>query len=304
MAPFIVGAIIIHLLILFLAFIYQTVIFEDKKAKKEERKPDFIEITELIVPKEKETPPPEEPKRLAERSHKAQEEKSKDDWTKRSAAVPRQPKPAPGQKAKPKPLKKEIKKAEDKRKKAQRQASKTDLPVDKQLASLPKDKPKDEVQESLVPKIQTQKDNYEIVEEVPFSASRNTPTRDPQRQQDLMGSRDVEKKEETVDLSTTEFKYLSYFIKLKRQIEGVWNYPEESRIRGEQGKLFLVFSINRDGTLAGVELLTSSGYARLDDEAMRSIRVASPFPPFPKSWDGLERLNVRATFEYGYGRIF
>ena len=38
-------------------------------------------------------------------------------------------------------------------------------------------------------------------------------------------SKDVDENEETVDLDTKEFKYISYFIKIKRKIEMVWSYP-------------------------------------------------------------------------------
>jgi protein TonB len=91
---------------------------------------------------------------------------------------------------------------------------------------------------------------------------------------------------------------------MKRQIESVWQYPKESQYRGEYGTLFLVFTIKSDGYLEGVQLINSSGYARLDNEAVRAINAAAPFAPFPKSWGGLERLNIRATFEYTGRRIF
>lgn len=112
------------------------------------------------------------------------------------------------------------------------------------------------------------------------------------------------KSEETVDLNTTEFKYLTYFLKLKRQIEAEWKYPKKSADRGEKGKLLLIFTINRNGTLEEVELINSSGYINLDDEAIRSIRFAAPFAPFPEYWGELERLRIRATFEYTGSTIF
>ena len=43
---------------------------------------------------------------------------------------------------------------------------------------------------------------------------------------------------------------------------------------------------------------------RLDNEAMRAIRVAAPYAPFPDQWGELEKLNINATFEYGMGRIY
>ena len=72
-------------------------------------------------------------------------------------------------------------------------------------------------------------------------------------------------------------------------------------MRGEQGQLYLVFTIKRNGELANIELLRSSGYARLDEEAMRAIRTAAPYAPFPEAWGALETLNIKATFIYEFG---
>ena len=67
---------------------------------------------------------------------------------------------------------------------------------------------------------------------------------------------------------------------------------------------FVVTMVITTGYLEGVQLITSSGYARLDNEAVRAINAAAPFAPFPASWGGLEKLNIRATFEYTGRRIF
>ena len=170
------------------------------------------------------------------------------------------------------------------------------------LASLPKEQLKEESRENTRTVDRPQrKEIPDISKEELFS---NVPKNFPKPAQttpDYLGARDVNKKEDTVELSTTEFKYISYFAKLKRQIESVWNYPQESRYRGEQGQLFLIFTIRSNGDLENIELLTSSGYARLDNEALRAIRVAAPFPPFPKDWGALEKLNIKATFLYEFG---
>lgn len=105
-------------------------------------------------------------------------------------------------------------------------------------------------------------------------------------------------KEETVSLNTQEFKYYSYFVKLKRLIESVWDYPLEARAQGQQGTLFMEFTISKNGNLEDIKLMRSSRYSILDDEAMRAVRVALGNPlPLPEGW-GLDRLNVRASFTY------
>lgn len=107
-------------------------------------------------------------------------------------------------------------------------------------------------------------------------------------------------REDTVSLNTQEFRYLSYFSKLKQRIEMNWSYPMISQVRGEQGELLLRFTIAKGGTLERVALLKSSGHSLLDEAAVAAVRGASPFPPLPVRL-GLDRLNVLATFEYILG---
>ncbi len=299
--PFILGSILFHLLLLAI-FILTNIELIDQHAKEEKEEPEYIEITELPVPKEKETKPPEKPKRLAERSHIAPEEKTRDDFTKQTPAVPPQPPVQAQPKPKPQEPKKAEKKEETKVAKKPKEAEKKEpsaretLLRDDKLASLPREELKKESKKS-----KPAKDPSEITREDLF---RESPSSAPQRQrnpQDFLGARDVEKKEDTVDLSTTEFKYLSYFLKLKSKVESVWTYPKESRYRGEQGTLFLVFTLASNGELIDIQLITSSGHARLDNEAFRALKAGSRYAPFPKSWGGLERLNIRASFTYGYG---
>jgi protein TonB len=42
------------------------------------------------------------------------------------------------------------------------------------------------------------------------------------------------------------------------------------------------FSIGKDGSLAGVQVLQGSGNARLDKMALEHIRRSAPFPPPPE----------------------
>ncbi len=285
--PFLVGSILFHLLLFFVIIPYLLSRMSQQVNPKGKSTP--IEITNLPVPKEKETEPPKEAKRLAERSHQALEEKTKDEFTRRGN-VNQSPLQHPQQQRSERIKSEKIAKAEEQPK---RRNFTEKFP---KLASLPNgieknlEPPKERSGEPKLPN---------ITKEQLFSSSAS-----PSSQgsgggpKEFQGSGDVNKKEDTVDLNTVEFRYFSYFAKLKEKIEQVWNYPETSRINGEQGSLFLVFTIRRDGSLEDVKLINPSGYARLDDEAIRAIRVASPFSPFPKSWGGLERLNIRAEFRY------
>jgi len=293
--PYILGSTVIFILILLFVHLYLIDILNLRNdIAQEQKKPEFIEITELPVPKEKETKPPKVTKRLAERNRDVPEEKTRDDFTKQSVNTP----PVPPSKPKPevKPQKKAEKKPQEKPKK---QATRSDITRQKEVASLPQKQLEKETKKSTKELPNLTKDQLFSSDPQPQTLPQNQST-----PQNFRGAPNVDKKEDTVDLSTTEFKYLSYFIKMKRQIESVWQYPKESQYRGEYGTLFLVFTIKSDGYLEGVQLINSSGYARLDNEAVRAINAAAPFAPFPKSWGGLERLNIRATFEYTGRRIF
>jgi protein TonB len=287
--PFLIASILFHLLLFFVIVPY--LLSHAVKQANLKEKPTPIEITDLPVPKEKETEPPKQAERLAERSHQAPEEKTKDEFTRRAGSLPQQPKrsvqqPRRSQKITPK----RIAKAEEN---PRRERVNEESP---QVASIPKG-----IENDLRPPKEKPEEGKlaDITKEQLFNspASRFSQGGDG-GPQEFRGSGNANKKEDTVDLNTVEFRYFSYFAKLKEKIEQVWNYPEASRLNGEQGNLFLIFTIRRDGYLEDVKLISPSGYVRLDDEAVRAIRVASPFSPFPKSWGGLERLNIRAEFRY------
>jgi protein TonB len=105
-----------------------------------------------------------------------------------------------------------------------------------------------------------------------------------------------------IRLDTREPQYVSYFAAVKRAIESVWDYPERALNQGMEGKLVVEFTILADGRLAGVRLIRSSGFALLDDEALRAVGAAGPFSPIPP-WIGKPSLDIIASFEYLDNRV-
>jgi protein TonB len=101
-------------------------------------------------------------------------------------------------------------------------------------------------------------------------------------------------------LNAPEVQYISYFASIKRKIELVWQYPYEAAAAGIQGELTLDFVIARSGAVDSVELVRSSGSKLLDDEAIRSIRVAAPFDPIPSGYK-IPSLQIRGRFVYVHG---
>lgn len=100
--------------------------------------------------------------------------------------------------------------------------------------------------------------------------------------------------DDSVTLDTDEFKFISYNRWLKIKVESRLRYPELAAVSGMQGVLFLRFDIMKDGSLGNLELLKSSGYKILDDEALRAIRDSAPFQPLPDEWN-MERYQIRAA---------
>jgi TonB family protein len=65
----------------------------------------------------------------------------------------------------------------------------------------------------------------------------------------------------------------------------------------KQGKLAIEFVIQKDGSVAGMTLHTSSGDVALDRAAWGSITASNPFPPLPKEFPG-QILGLRFFYFY------
>jgi protein TonB len=100
--------------------------------------------------------------------------------------------------------------------------------------------------------------------------------------------------DDSVTLDTDEFKLMSYNRWLKVKVESILKYPELAAQSGIQGTLYIKFDIMKDGSLGDLELLKSSGYRILDDEALRAIRASAPFQPLPDDWH-MPRYSIRAA---------
>ncbi len=86
-----------------------------------------------------------------------------------------------------------------------------------------------------------------------------------------------------ISASTQEYKYAAYLDAWRRKVEriGNLNYPQEAKQRNLYGSLVLTVSLRADGSVERVRLLRSSGHQLLDDSAIRIVRLAAPYAPFP-----------------------
>ena len=74
-----------------------------------------------------------------------------------------------------------------------------------------------------------------------------------------------------------------YLESWRRKVEriGELNYPAQARARKIYGNLRLLVAIEPDGALREVRVIDSSGHKALDDAAVRIVRLAAPYAPFP-----------------------
>jgi TonB family protein len=71
----------------------------------------------------------------------------------------------------------------------------------------------------------------------------------------------------------------------------------ESALMGKKGKLAIEFAITRNGQVAGMKLISTSGDDPLDRAAWAGITASNPFPPLPGEFTG-PYLALRFRFYY------
>ncbi len=89
-----------------------------------------------------------------------------------------------------------------------------------------------------------------------------------------------------------------YYQQIQAWLEKHKRYPRRSKLRNEQGVVMLRFVVARDGSVSVFDIEESSGYKRLDKEALGMIERAQPLPAMPSDMVGTElSLVVPVNFE-------
>jgi protein TonB len=83
-------------------------------------------------------------------------------------------------------------------------------------------------------------------------------------------------------------------------VEAIGNdhYPEQARRDRIFGNLRLAVRLRPDGTVDDVQILASSGQRVLDLAAIRTIRLAAPFKPFPPGLRQWDRMEIIRTWQF------
>lgn len=90
-------------------------------------------------------------------------------------------------------------------------------------------------------------------------------------------------KSKFISARTKTYKYASYMRDWVAKVErvGELNYPDEARRRELSGKLIVQVAIYPDGSVREITIRQPSGHKLLDDAAVRIVKLAAPFAPFP-----------------------
>jgi len=89
----------------------------------------------------------------------------------------------------------------------------------------------------------------------------------------------------------------SYYYELLRSIEKNKFYPLKAKKRGQEGEVVLEISILKDGRIARVKIIKSSGISTLDRAAFLAVNKIKKFKPLPLSLT-LNSTTVQIPMQY------
>lgn len=99
-------------------------------------------------------------------------------------------------------------------------------------------------------------------------------------------------------LKSTNAWYVQNWVTKVTRVGNI-NYPTEARRAGVYGTLRMLVSMQKDGSIKEVAILQSSGSTLLDDAAIRIVRMAAPFPPFPDEMKkDVDELEIIRTWSF------
>ena len=101
--------------------------------------------------------------------------------------------------------------------------------------------------------------------------------------------------------NTKEAVYAAYQDAWRTKIEriGTLNYPDEAKRRNISGSLLLDVSLKADGSIHKIEIKRSSGSKVLDDGAIRIVKLAAPYAPFPpKVRQQYDIMHIIRTWQF------
>jgi len=100
---------------------------------------------------------------------------------------------------------------------------------------------------------------------------------------------------------TRESDVAVYLDDWRRKIEhvGTMNFPDVARRRKLSGTPVIEVTIGADGSLLQTVVRRSSGHAEIDEAAMRILKLAAPYDPFPSALNA-KHDQIRIAYEWQF----
>ncbi len=104
-----------------------------------------------------------------------------------------------------------------------------------------------------------------------------------------------------VSADTRESDVAVYLDSWRRKVErvGTLNFPSVARRQSLSGTPVVEVTIDADGRLEQAVIRSSSGHPELDDAALRILKLAAPFDPFPRAL-GEKHDQIRIAYEWQF----
>jgi TonB family protein len=97
---------------------------------------------------------------------------------------------------------------------------------------------------------------------------------------------------------THGYNFEKYLDQLAQQVRMKWysDMPDSAR-QGQKGRVVVIFTVLREGTVQDLRIVSGSGTESLDQAAATAVQSASPFPQLPADFND-NRIVVQFTFMY------
>lgn len=111
---------------------------------------------------------------------------------------------------------------------------------------------------------------------------------------------------EITALNSKQWKFATFFNRLKRQVAQSWDpsavimrRDPTGRVYGSENRVtYLQVTLDRSGAVLAIHVVKSSGVDELDSEAVRAIRAAQPFPNPPGGL--VDERSGQIVFPFGF----
>jgi protein TonB len=165
------------------------------------------------------------------------------------------------------------------------------------------------------PEVLTQRDSettVSVVQQTPEQAARELPTAEELQEYQLAMARlasEVDRRKQAyakrpkrkfITANTEEYVFASYMAGWVAKVEriGNINYPPDALRQGIEGNVLLTVAVRADGSIERMDVIRSSGNSMLDDAALRSVELAAPFGPLPRSGEEVDVLHITRTWQW------